>query len=78
MIGQAMAGAMQGGQQSVAAGGAAASAAGDVMTLAEAAGYLKVEESDVQALIDEGSIAAKKIGKSYRIAKKVLDDYLAS
>lgn len=73
MISQAMASAMQG--QPAAA--AAAAAAPEVMTLAEAAAYLKVSEADVQSLIDAGEIKARKIGTQYRISKKVLDDYLA-
>ena len=72
MISQAMASAMQPQQQ---AGGAAASAPA-VMTLAEAASYLKVGESDVQALIDAGEVKAKKIGTQYRISKKALDAFL--
>jgi hypothetical protein len=47
-----MAGAQTGAQQ--AAAGAAAAAVPDVMTLAEAAAYLKVGEADVQGLIDGG------------------------
>lgn len=59
------------------------SAAGDasvpaVMTLEEAAVYLKVSPSDVQSLIDEGQISAKKIGSQYRISKGVIDQFLAS
>ncbi|MGV8084602.1 MAG: SPFH domain-containing protein [Coriobacteriia bacterium] len=72
MISQAMSGATQ--QQ---AGGGAA-AAPDVMTLAEAASYMKVSESDVESLIESGQVKAKKIGSSYRIARKALDEFLAS
>jgi excisionase family DNA binding protein len=75
MIGQAMAGAQAGAQQ--AAAGAAGAAVPDVMTLSEAAAYLKVSEADVQGLIDGGEIKAKKIGTSFRISKKVLDDFLS-
>jgi excisionase family DNA binding protein len=73
MISQAMAGAMQ--QPAAPAGRAAVP---DVMTLAEAAAYLKVGEADLQSLISGGEIKAKKIGSEYRIAKKALDDYLAA
>jgi excisionase family DNA binding protein len=76
MIGQAMSGAQAGAQQ--AAAGAAAAAVPDVMTLAEAAAYLKVSEADVQGLIDGGEVKAKQIGTSFRISKKTLDDFLAS
>jgi excisionase family DNA binding protein len=77
MIGQAMAGAQSGAQQAAAGAGAAAAAVPDVMTLAEAAAYLKVSEGDVQGLIDGGEVKAKKIGSEFRISKKVLDDFLA-
>jgi len=60
-----------------AAGQPAAGAVSEVMNLAEAAAYLKVGEADVQALIDEGQIKAKKIGTQYRISRKVIDNYLA-
>ena len=76
MISQVMAGAMQP-QQAVGAAGAVA-AAPDVMTLSEAAAYLKVSEDDVRSLIDAGDVKAKKIGSSFRIAKKALDDFLAA
>ena len=78
MISQAMAGAMQPQQAAPAAGGGTAAAAPDVMTLAEAATYLRVDDEDVQALIDDGEVKAKKIGRRYRISKKALDDFLAA
>jgi excisionase family DNA binding protein len=71
MISQAMAGAMQ-----PAAGRPAA--APDVMTLAEAAAYLKVSEADVRSLISSGQVKARQIGAEYRISKKALDDFLAA
>ena len=77
MIGQAMTSATQSGAQQAAAGAAAAAAAPDVMTLSEAAAYLKVSEGDVQGLIDGGEVKAKKIGTEFRISKKALDDFLS-
>jgi len=74
-LGAGMAGMITQAMQS--AGQPAAAAVPDVMNLAEAAAYLKVGEADVQALIDEGQIKAKKIGTQYRISKKVIDNYLA-
>lgn len=71
MMGQAMAG----GQQP-ATGAPAAAAVPDVMTVAEAAAYLKAKEQDVVALIDGGELKAKKIGSEYRISKSALDAYL--
>jgi excisionase family DNA binding protein len=55
----------------------AAAAVPEVMTLAEAAAYMRVGEDDVQAIIDSGELAARKIGTSYRISKKAIDDYLS-
>jgi excisionase family DNA binding protein len=60
------------------AGAAAAGAAmSDVMTVADVAAILKVGEEDVQALIKDGELKAKKIGKGYRIGKAALQDYLS-
>jgi excisionase family DNA binding protein len=50
----------------------------EVMTTEEAAGYLKVSEADVLAMIQAGQVKAKQIGTAYRISKKALDDFLAS
>jgi excisionase family DNA binding protein len=59
---------------------AAAAAAGvpDIMTLSEAAAYIRVGEEDILAIIKSGELKAKKIGTSYRISKKAIDEYLAS
>lgn len=48
----------------------------DVMTVAEAANYLRVSEDDVRRLIDEGKLPAARIGGSYRIAKIAIQDFL--
>lgn len=76
-LGTGMAGMIAQAMQGAAAGPAAA-AVPDVMSLAEAAAYLKVGEADVQALIDEGQIKAKKVGTAYRISKNVIDEFLAA
>ncbi len=75
MITQAMQGAMQ--QQPAQGAAAAAAAVPEVMTLAEAAAYMRVSEADVEELISSGQVKAKKIGSAYRISKKALDDFLA-
>ncbi|MEK7787145.1 MAG: helix-turn-helix domain-containing protein [Chloroflexota bacterium] len=85
IMGQAFQGAMQ---PPAPAGGAAPAAppptapsggpAPEVMNPAQAASYLQVSEADVMQLITGGQIKAKQIGSQYKIAKKVLDDYLAS
>lgn len=77
MMAQAMSGAsqpQQGGQQQAAGAGAAAAG---VMTLEEAAAYLKVAPADVEAIIASGDLKARKIGEQYRISKDAIDAYLA-
>jgi excisionase family DNA binding protein len=79
-MGQMMVGAMGQAQQAAQQPqqGSGGGPAPDVMTVAEAAAYLKVSEDDIRAMIDAGDIKAKKIGNSFRLAKKTLDDYLHS
>jgi excisionase family DNA binding protein len=50
----------------------------DIMTLSEAGAYMRVGEEDVLALIESGELKAKKIGTSYRISKKAIDEFLSS
>ena len=76
MIANAMSSASQNAPQAPSAP-AAASAPGGVMTLEEAAAYLKVQPADVQAAITAGELKAKKIGEQYRISKDAIDAYLA-
>ena len=52
-------------------------AAPAVMTLEQAAGYLQVSPADIQALVDDGSLQARRIGSQYRIARQAIDDFLA-
>jgi excisionase family DNA binding protein len=82
-VGAGMAGmimqSMQTPSQPAAAGAAAAAAATpSVMTLEEAAAYLKVSTADVEAAINAGDLKARKIGAQYRIAKEAIDAFLAS
>jgi excisionase family DNA binding protein len=56
---------------------AATSATPAIMTLDEAAAYLKVTPADIQAIIDSGDLKARKIGEQYRISKDAIDAYLA-
>ncbi len=66
--------------QTMGAGGGAAPAAPaapDIMTLSEAAAYMRVGEDDVLAAINEGQLKAKKIGTSYRISRKAIEEFLA-
>jgi len=66
--------------QMAGAGGAQAAAAAvpDIMTLSEAAVYMRVGEEDVLEVIKAGELKAKKIGSSYRISKAAIDEFLAS
>lgn len=50
----------------------------DILTVAEAAAYLRVSEAEVMRLIDEGKLAAARIGDSYRIARIAIDDFMQS
>lgn len=91
IMNQALQGGMMGGQPGGAgagqaapqgpqggAGGGGAAAVPDVMTPAEAANYLKVNEADIMAMITDGSLKAKKIGASFRITRATLDAYMNS
>jgi excisionase family DNA binding protein len=81
-LGSAMAGmlnqAMQSSQQPAQAAPAAAASAAtpSVMTLEEAAAYLKVTTADVQAMIDSGDLKARTIGTQVRISKEAIDAFL--
>lgn len=78
MIAGAMSGAQAGQQaQPVQPAAAAAAGAAGVMTLEEAAAYLKVAPTDVQALIDSGDLKARTIGSQVRISKDAIDAFLA-
>jgi len=48
----------------------------DVMTPIEAANVMKVSEDDVLAAIKAGDLKAKKIGKSFRISREALEEFL--
>lgn len=48
----------------------------DIMTVAETAAYMRVTESEVMKLIEEGRLGAAKIGNSYRIARIAVDDFM--
>lgn len=79
MMGQTMGQAMQGGQQQSQSGGAAQEpAVADIMTLSEAAAYMRVGEEDLLEAVKSGDLKAKKIGSSYRISKSAIDEFLSS
>jgi excisionase family DNA binding protein len=72
MMAQATAPAAGSGQQ------VAPMAVPEIMTISEAAAYMRVGEEDVLEVIQANELKAKKIGSSYRISKKAIDDYLSS
>lgn len=49
---------------------------GEVLTLAEAAEYLRVDEQTLAKLAAKHRIPAQKIGEEWRFLKKALDDWL--
>ncbi|MBC8253678.1 MAG: SPFH domain-containing protein [Ardenticatenia bacterium] len=75
IMGQTMGQALQGGQQ---AQPPAETAAPDILTLSEAAAYLRVGEEDILEAIKSGDLKAKKIGSSYRVSKGAVDEVLSS
>ncbi len=48
----------------------------DVLTLAEAAAYLRVGEQDVLRLIHEQSLPARQVGTDWRFLKPAIQDWL--
>src|SRR3954469_123988 len=51
-------------------------AVGDVLTLAEAAAYLRVPESEMAALIERQGLPARRVGEDWRILKAAIQDWL--
>jgi excisionase family DNA binding protein len=78
-IGNLMGQALQGGMQNTGAGGGAAGAKmPDIMTPAEAAQFMKVNEDDIMTAINDGTLKAKKVGKAFRISKDNLEAFMNS
>jgi excisionase family DNA binding protein len=50
----------------------------DVLTLAEAAAYLRVPEADVLRLISTQALPARKIGEEWRFLKTAVQQWLGS
>jgi excisionase family DNA binding protein len=55
----------------------AAAGTPDLLGVADAAKLLGVSEADVQAVLDSGELAGKKIGTTWRIKRSSVDEYLA-
>ncbi len=56
----------------------ARTAAPSVMTVSEAAAYLRVPEADIEGLINDGKLPAARTASGYRIARSAIDDYLTN
>ena len=49
----------------------------NIMTVAEAAAYMRVTEKEVLGLIDQGKLGAARIGDTYRIARIAIEDFMS-
>jgi len=49
---------------------------GDVLTIEELAGYLKIPKSTLYKLVREGKIPAQKVGRHWRFRKRAIDRWL--
>jgi excisionase family DNA binding protein len=47
-----------------------------VLTLTEAAGYLRLPRRELERLAREGSLPGRQVGKHWRFLKAALDDWL--
>lgn len=47
-----------------------------VMTIEEAAEYLKAHPQTIYKMVREGRVQAAKVGREWRIHKETLDNYL--
>ena len=50
--------------------------AGDVLTLKEAAAYLRLAESEVQSLVNSQGLPGRAVGGEWRFLKSALQDWL--
>jgi excisionase family DNA binding protein len=48
----------------------------DVLTVAEAAKYLRLSKKQIDNLAAEGTIPARRVGETWRFLKSALDDWL--
>lgn len=49
---------------------------GDVLTIEELAGYLKISKSSLYKIVREGKIPAQKVGRHWRFRKGAIDHWL--
>src|SRR5277367_5054010 len=48
----------------------------EVLTLVEAAAYLRLTEADVLRMVDEQGLSARQLGKEWRFLKSAIQDWL--
>jgi excisionase family DNA binding protein len=48
----------------------------NILTVAEAAAYMRITEKEVLGLIDQGKLGAARIGDSYRIARIAIENFM--
>jgi excisionase family DNA binding protein len=48
----------------------------EVLTLADAAAYLRLSEADVRRLVQEQDLPARQLGTEWRFLKAAIDDWL--
>jgi len=48
----------------------------NIMTVAEAAAYMRITAKEVLGLIDQGKLGAARIGDTYRIARIAIEDFM--
>src|SRR5262249_14454556 len=51
---------------------------GEVLTLAEAAAYLRLGEADVLRLVDEQALPARRLGDQWRFLKAAIQQWLSA
>src|SRR5260370_29065083 len=52
--------------------------AGEVLTLAEAAAYLRLSEADVLRLVDEQGLPARRLANEWRFLKAAIQQWLST
>ena len=49
---------------------------GEILTIDELAGYLKISKSTLYKLVREGKIPSQKVGRHWRFRKQAIDRWL--
>ena len=51
---------------------------GDILTIDELSGYLKISKSTLYKLVREGNIPCQKVGRHWRFHKDLIDKWLGT